>query len=191
MLLRSRPTNRCRILIYHAAGNPTTGVSCRIGHVVILAVLDYHGGAVGLNDGIGLGSIDHDRRIDQSDFERAVWRSMRVRHVAGMSWPCHDTVVRVARIEARARRVERGGSLAHGMNVNGMLTRRHSLDRELAQSPGRGLLKKTVPTSWRLVSCNTALADWAAAGTTGAVASKTVTLTACVHFRMSMPWACQ
>src|SRR6202011_5101479 len=27
----------------------------------------------------------------------------------------------------------------------------------LAQNPGRGLLKKTVPTSWRLVSCNTAL----------------------------------
>ena len=143
MLLRSRPTNRCRILIYHAAGNPTTGVSCRIGHVVILAVLDYHSGAVGLKDGIGLGSIDHDRRIDQSDFERAVWRSMRVRHVAGMSWPCHDTVVRVARIEARARRVERGGSLAHGMNVNGMLTRRHSLDRELAQNPGRGLQKNS------------------------------------------------
>ena len=110
MLLRSRPTNRCRILIDHAAGNPTTGVSCRIGHVVILAVVDYHSGAVGLKDGIGLGSIDRDRRIDQFDFERAARRNMRVRHAAGMSWPCHDTVVRVAQIEVRARRVERGGS---------------------------------------------------------------------------------
>ena len=85
MLLRSRPTNRCRTLIDHAEGNPITGVSCRIGHVVILAVVDYHSGAVGLKDGIGLGSIDRDRRIDQFDFERAVWRSMRVRHVACMT----------------------------------------------------------------------------------------------------------
>jgi hypothetical protein len=38
---RASPTNRCRILIDHAAGNPTTGVSCRIGHVVILAVVDW------------------------------------------------------------------------------------------------------------------------------------------------------
>jgi ClpP class serine protease len=82
VLLRSCPTNRCRVLIDHAAGNPTTGVSCWIGHVVILAVVDYHSGAVGLKDGIGLGSIDRDRRIDQFDFERAGRRNMQVRHVA-------------------------------------------------------------------------------------------------------------
>jgi hypothetical protein len=58
-----------------------------------------------------------------------------------MTGPHHDTVVRVARIEVRTRRVERGWrlSLAHGMNVDGMLTRRHSLDRKLEQNPGRGL----------------------------------------------------
>jgi hypothetical protein len=37
-----------------------------------------------------------------------------------MTGPHHDTVARVARIEVRTRRVERGWlALAHGMNVDG------------------------------------------------------------------------
>ena len=73
------------------------------------------------------------------------------------------------------------------MNVDGMLSRRHSLDRDLEQNPGRRL-RETVPTSWRLVSLSSALADWAAAaGRISAVVSNAVRLTLCVHFRMSMP----
>jgi len=93
-----------------------------------------------MEDQIGLDAIDGDRRINQFDFERAARRNVQVRHVAGMTTPHHDTVARVARIEVRTRRVERGWlALAHGMNVDGMLTRRHSLDRKLEQNPGRGL----------------------------------------------------
>ena len=93
-----------------------------------------------MEDRIGLDAIDGDRRINQFDFERAARRNVQVQHVAGMTGPHHDTVVRVARIEVRPRRVERGWlALAHGMNADGMLTRRHALERELEQNPGRGL----------------------------------------------------
>src|SRR4030081_2148631 len=55
-----------------------------------------------------------DRRINQFDFERAARRNVQVRHVARMTTPHHDTVVLVARIEVRPRRVERGWlALAH------------------------------------------------------------------------------
>ena len=108
MLLRSRPTNFCRILIDRAAGNPTTGVSCRIGHVVILAVVDYRSGAVGLKDGIGLALSIVIAVSTSSTLSEPLGGICK--HVAGMSWRCHDTVVRVAQIEVRARRIERGGS---------------------------------------------------------------------------------
>ena len=54
MLLRPRPADGYRFLADHAAGNPVTCASCGIGDVVILAAVDHHCGAVGMEDGIGL-----------------------------------------------------------------------------------------------------------------------------------------
>jgi hypothetical protein len=52
-------------------------------------------------------------------------------------------MVRVARIEVRPSRIERRRlALAHGMNVEGMLARRHSLERELEKDPGRCLQQR-------------------------------------------------
>ena len=93
-----------------------------------------------IKDGVGFGHIDGNCRIDQFDFQRTARRNLQVRHVVGMIGTRHDAVMRVARIEVRPRRVERGLlALGHGMNVDGMLARRHSLERELEQAPGRGL----------------------------------------------------
>jgi hypothetical protein len=45
----------------------------------------------------------------------------------------------------RTRRIERGRiALAHGMNVDGMLARRHSLERELEQTPAGVCNRETV-----------------------------------------------
>src|ERR1700688_491838 len=61
------------------------------------------------------------------------------------------------------------------------------LSESLSSTPAGVCSRETVPTSWRFVSLSSALADWAAAGRTSAVASKAVTLTVRAHFRMLMP----
>src|SRR3979490_1501441 len=106
-LLRRCPADRYRTLADHAAGNPVASVSGRIGHVVVLAAVDHYRGAVGMEDGVGLGYIDGDCRIDEFDFQRAGRRNVQVRHVAGMTGADHDAVVRVTWIEVRTRRIER------------------------------------------------------------------------------------
>jgi hypothetical protein len=53
----------------HAAGNPVTGVAGRIGHVVVPAAVDHHRGAVGMEDGVGLGYIDGDCRTGSTSSE--------------------------------------------------------------------------------------------------------------------------
>jgi hypothetical protein len=61
------------------------------------------------------------------------------------------------------------------------------LSESLSRTPAEVCNRETLPTSWRFVSLSSALADWAAAGRTSAVANKAVTLTVRAHFRMFMP----
>src|ERR1700692_910156 len=63
------------------------------------------------------------------------------------------------------------------------------LSESLSSTPAGVCSRETVPTSWRFVSLSSALADWAAAGRTSAVANKPVTLMVRVHFRNFMPWS--
>src|ERR1700730_14805937 len=63
------------------------------------------------------------------------------------------------------------------------------LSESLSSTPAGVCSRETVPTSWRFVSLSSALADWAAAGRTSAVANKAITLMVRVHFRKFMPWS--
>src|SRR4030081_363966 len=63
------------------------------------------------------------------------------------------------------------------------------LSESLSSTPAGVCNRETVPTSWRFVSLSSALADWAAAGRTSALANKAITLMVRVHFRKFMPWS--
>jgi hypothetical protein len=168
----------------HAAGNPVAGVSGRIGHVVPWITTAVPSG---WKTELGLAISMVIAALISSSSSAPFGGMCKFGKSPGRAQ--HDAVMGVARIEMRTRRIERGQlALAHGMNMEGMLARRHSLERELEQTPAGVCNRETVPTSWRFVSLSSALADWAAAGRTSAVASKAVTLTVRAHF-MFMPWS--
>jgi hypothetical protein len=53
LLLRVCSAHCCRALADHAARNSVTGVSGRIGHVVVFAAVNHHCAAAGMEEELG------------------------------------------------------------------------------------------------------------------------------------------
>src|SRR5581483_123063 len=116
-------------LLDHAAGDPTAGVTCRIGLVVILAGMNHQRRAVGVEHRIWLALVEGNVSVDDFDPQLAACRNVQVRHVTGMmSVHGHHAMLLVGWIEMPARAGERRLAFADSMDVKGMFARGDPLD---------------------------------------------------------------
>jgi hypothetical protein len=129
-----------RSLANHTANDAASGISGWVTRVIVLSGVDYDCSAARMKDRVGLILVEGDRGVEHFEIERSTCRNVKVRHIAGVSRARHYPVVRVGRIEMTACRVEAGRlALAHRMDMKGMLSRRHAIERKLKQHSGGGL----------------------------------------------------
>jgi len=125
---RSRRPIYCdRSFADDAADNSTTSISVGIGCVIVLTGVDHQRRTARAEDGVRFALVEGDCGVDEFDLQRARRGDMQVWHVTGIAGAYQDAVVRIARIEDGTGRVEgERVAFAHGMNMEGVLSRRHS-----------------------------------------------------------------
>lgn len=87
--------------------------------------------------------LERDRTVHEIDLQRSAWRNVQVRHVAGMlTLGRHHAVLLVVRIEMTSRRREWRLALSDSVNMEGVITRGKTVDREGDQHATRRGLRQ-------------------------------------------------